>query len=153
LDINPKYVTAINYLALSHFFLKHNDIAIKLLKKALAINPNFVMGWKNLAEVYYNINKFQEAINAYTRILEIEPNNVQTLVELAKIYISKLDDLNLALELLEKAKKINENHAETWYQIGMIYFKRSEKLKAEKCFNKAIELDPNMMLKVPNLFL
>ncbi|MBD3227550.1 MAG: tetratricopeptide repeat protein [Candidatus Lokiarchaeota archaeon] len=159
LEINSKYITAMNFLALCYHFKGEHDKAIRKLEKALNINEKFSMGWKNLASIYFNIENYQQAIECYEKLLELddikesETKRINTMIEIAAIYINKLNEVEKANKILKEAKEINNKNGEIWYHLGLIQYKKGNKLAAEKNFNKAIELDPDIMMKIPDLFL
>jgi tetratricopeptide (TPR) repeat protein len=151
LEINPKYIKALNFLGLAHHFIGNHDIAVDKLNKALDINPKFVMGWKNLGAIYYNLEEYQKSIECYEKIIKIDEKNIEARISIASIYLNKLDDAKKALDILMEAKEINENIGEVYYQIGLVNKKMGNRLEAEKNFNKAIEINPDIMMKLPDL--
>ncbi|MHA1268195.1 MAG: tetratricopeptide repeat protein [Candidatus Helarchaeota archaeon] len=150
LTINQKYITALNFLALCYHYLGDNKLAIKILKKALKINPKFIMGWKNLGAIYNNIGSYERAIESYKKIIDIDNSNVEIRIRIASIYLNQPENLIEAYKILEDVKKIDKNNANLWYHMGLYFRKSGDQLKAEKCFNKAIEIDPDYIEKIPD---
>ncbi|MHA1229958.1 MAG: tetratricopeptide repeat protein [Candidatus Helarchaeota archaeon] len=151
LEINPKYITAMNFLALCYYSQKKYDLAIKILKKALKINPKFIKGWENLAYIYIDAEKYQDAIHSLEKILEIDKDNLDILFKIVEIYSTKIGDHETALKLLEDVKKHDDKNARIWYYIGLVNYHKGDKLKAEKCFSKAIEIAPEIASEIPDI--
>ena len=49
-----------------------------------------------------------------------------------------------------KAKNINPLDATVWNNLGIIYARKSEAIRAKEYFEKAIQLDPNYLLAYQN---
>jgi Tfp pilus assembly protein PilF len=64
---------------------------------------------------------------------------------LGRAYLQK-GELDLAIQELEKALKINERQIGVHYDLGIAYLRKGDKEKAAAAFNKVIDLDPQSPL-------
>ena len=62
-----------------------------------------------------------------------------------------VDNLSLAKLNFEKAIKLKSNNAETYNNLGIVYYKLKKLKKAKECYKKAIELKPDFAQPYFNL--
>jgi cellulose synthase operon protein C len=103
------------------FLEKHNKkLAAKAFDRALAINPRatdvfVVRGWSAFGQM-----EIKEADLAADTALEIDPNHVDALRLKAAVHLFSNEN-DLALKLLEIARKRNPRNEETLAQIAAVY--------------------------------
>ncbi len=83
---------------------------------------------------------FQESIKHYLSALMIERENIQTYIGLAQSYIH-LNDIDKALETLEKARAIEPNNPKVPFEIGCCFMRMGLPCMALVSLKEAILLD------------
>jgi len=78
---------------------------------------------------------------AYQAALKQDPNNVEAYRHLARLY-TKVGDYDRAFDTYKKAMAKHPKDAELWYDLGLCHHRRKELSESVKCFNKALEIQP-----------
>lgn len=87
------------------------------------------------------INKmFQESVKHYLSALMIERNNIQIYIGLAQSYLH-LDNIDKAVEVLEKAKNLEPNNPDIPFEIGKCFLRMGLPCVAVVNLKEAILLD------------
>ena len=81
---------------------------MKQFKEALDSFPNCVEAYALYAQVLSDQQRFNEADDLYVRAQKIDPNNANLLVHRGLIRLQWQGDVTSALELIEKALKIDD---------------------------------------------
>src|SRR5262249_52283714 len=82
-----------------------------------------------------------EARIFYQDALKIDPNYRDAQAGLARIY-SMMGEHERAFETLNKAMKKNPKDGGLWYDLGMCHNRKKEFAEACRCFQKALEYEP-----------
>ena len=98
-----------------------------------------------MAEIYFNEQNYQAAERHYQNALLIQSQNTQALIGLAKLYGRDKIRLDQALEVAEKAVKIQPS-APHLNILSWIYHRKGEYRLATKSIQRAIDLDPSNTL-------
>lgn len=88
----------------------------------------------NLGNAYRYSGEIEAALVAGERACKLEPDNPDALAFLAKILSIKGDNIDSAIELLERCRKIAPAHEECLITFAAIYLKRGELSKADEVF-------------------
>jgi len=94
------------------------------------------------AVTLHHHGKLGEAEVIYKRILESEPNNIEARQLLTAIAVQKSNFID-AIELFDKAIKINTSHQSLLNSFGVVLHQLKRYDEALLCYNKAIALLPN----------
>ncbi|MDD2273387.1 MAG: tetratricopeptide repeat protein [Desulfuromonadaceae bacterium] len=114
---------------------------ISQAEKVVAQDPKNLNAWISLGNDYFDMEQPQKSINAYGKALEIEPNNPDILTDQG-IMFRKVGWYDKALTNFEKAGKIEPNHLQSLYNIGLVYavdLKQPE--KATSYWRRYLQLD------------
>jgi tetratricopeptide (TPR) repeat protein len=87
--------------------------------------------------------KLEDAKRRYTEVLERDPRAAVAANNLAWIYADERQNLDLALDLAERATEQIPDYAEAWDTLGWVYQQKQLPLLAVVPFEKAVEKDPN----------
>ena len=82
-----------------------------------------------------------EARQAYQFALKLDPNNLDAHRHLGRLYV-KMGDCERAAETYKKAMAKHPKDAQLWYEMGLCHHRRRDLAESVRCFNKALELDP-----------
>ena len=84
---------------------------------------------------------YQEAIELLTRILEEDPSNLPALLNIGIAYTESGKNVP-AIQALGFYVKHNDASDEAWEALGCAHLRRKEYENAERCFQRAIDLNP-----------
>lgn len=85
----------------------------------------------------------EDAKRRYTELLSVEPRAALAANNLAWIYADERQNLDLALDLAERATEQLPDYAEAWDTLGWVYHRKQLPLLAVTPFEKAVGKDPN----------
>lgn len=150
-----KYEVNNNYeLANTYARLKRLNEAVYYYYEALSSNCGYDEIHFNLATVYSQLNNFQMAILHYTQALFINPLSKEAYMALGSIFLSDVDrNLSSAIKLFEQAISVFPEEKDFYNNLGYLYIKNGEEIKALKCYEKALKIDPNFEFAKKNYLL
>ncbi len=82
-----------------------------------------------------------EARRAYQQAIKLDPKSFEGYRHLGRLYV-KMDDTDRALETYKKAMATNAKDGDLWYDLALCRRARKDFAESARCFNKALELDP-----------
>lgn len=82
---------------------------------------------------------FKKAIFIYNRLLNLTPSDETLLFLISDAYMRE-DSNGLAINLLTNLLRNNPERADAWCNLGTAYRKENNRVEAERCWLKAIEL-------------
>lgn len=115
-------------------------------KKAVLIAPNIAESHRGLSVAYSKNNDLINAEIEIKKALELNPNDSESLFFLWKI---KNEDENS--EHIKKAISINPSFAPSYNEIGLLFMKNKDYVKALEYFNKSISLNSGFSYSYLNL--
>lgn len=126
----------------------------RLVELALKENPQDHTLWVYLGKTYCILNDLEKAEECYRRairLVEGKENRYVTLFFLQSAYVDlalllSKDRMEEALELFNKAIKIDPNFPDTYYYIGMAYYNKGMFKEAYESFKKVFQVDVNKSL-------
>ncbi len=141
---------------------RYLDMAREQFEKALKADPNFSKALGNLGIAYANkgeykkaIETYYEAIIAYEEELKKEPKIRD---EFAKVYhnlgvayeyndkgirYGEGYDFKKAILAYQNAIGLNEDYADSYFNLGVIYYRQKDFPRAKKFFEKVLDINPN----------
>ena len=145
LNINSTHNDAlINMLSLGQNsnVKKRYNVAYKAFKRLNPLNPNKFEYITGLAETYENIGRPDSAIIILNQYASKFPNDYKVYNRLGQVWGQRLNNIDMALENLNKAQKLKPNDASILENLGVAYgFKGLYKESAES-LEKALILKP-----------
>ncbi len=123
---NPKYAPVHNTFGLIQVELGNVNNAVQEFKTAAQLDPGFVEAQMNFAAVNLSFRGFENAENAYRQVLKARPNDYEATLGLALALRGRINDQNLPQQvketqaLLDRAKQIAPDRAETYYNEGIL---------------------------------
>ncbi|BDG76048.1 MULTISPECIES: tetratricopeptide repeat protein [Wolbachia] len=131
------------------FELGDSETATSLLNQIIAKFPYHESALIGLGNIYYANKEFKKAVEIYTRLLKEYPSNPYVLKNFLTI-ISQYDP-NLALSEMLKLYDTLRNSAPLSANLGLIYMKKGDYIKAKEYMKAAISLDQNNIFYTYNL--
>ncbi|MEQ1824715.1 MAG: tetratricopeptide repeat protein [Pirellula sp.] len=139
--INPESAEALVYLGSSYIELKHDQLAVECLLKALDRSPGEGSLYLNLGGANERLGKLELAIKCFQAAIQCDPKYALAYVNLSRVLASqrRLDE---SVRLLEVALDFSPDCHSAHYQLGVVLFIRGEAQRAVACLRHAVELDP-----------
>jgi Flp pilus assembly protein TadD len=108
--------------------MRSPDKAIEEYRKALSYRPNYGEAYSGLGDAYLTKGMTQEAVKEYKNAVRVLPVSALISVpaynNLAYIYAEEEHDLDEALSLAQKAKRLLPNHPDVADTVGWISYKK-----------------------------
>jgi pentatricopeptide repeat protein len=117
--------------------------AERWLRRAIEISQDSFLPYFSLGAIYTLQGKYISAQRYLEQAIELEPLP-QAFYLLGTIYYEK-GQLDLSIRSLQTAIRIDPEYEEALYYLGLCYLDRNWNRKAMKCFQQALELNPNKM--------
>lgn len=99
---------------------------------------------------HHQRGELEQANTIYQQIITLQPNNFDAL-QLAGTLAGQKKSYDLAIKLLSKAIKINQNHPVTYFNLGLAHQELKKFDAAIAHYNKAIALKPDYVEAYSNL--
>lgn len=117
-----------------------NEIA--LLLGVVEKYPQNHDAWVQLGHAYFDSDQPAKAVDAYGKALELQPNDPDILTDQGSMY-QRLGWYDQAVENFRKAQSISPGHAQSLFNLGVVYFYDLHDLpKARQAWEKYLELYP-----------
>jgi tetratricopeptide (TPR) repeat protein len=125
-----------------HYYLENGKIALakKAIKLGLEQHPTSTNLKLFKVEVYVFDNKLDLADELLNTLYEVEPANEEIFIQKANI-LSKKDEHQNAIDILQKALEFSENSADIYSLLGMEYLFLDKFEDAKTYFIKCLESD------------
>lgn len=124
------------------------DSAVVLYKQSLEIQPSAeaytFLGW-----TYRFLGKLQDAIAECKKAIEVDPSLGNPYNDIGS-YLLELGQAREAIPWLRKAIRSEryDSYHQAWYNLGRAYVQLELYRKADSCFAKAAEIEPDYLLAV-----
>jgi tetratricopeptide (TPR) repeat protein len=141
--ISPNNVDALSAQARFLFYTNDKAKAYDTFLKILAKDKENKSALYNLGVILANLGKIDESEKLLQKALSLDPMTEEIWLDLAKLQIVK-KDYDSAAFYLKNFNSLKPNNAYYYYYLGVIFAKNDKKDEAEKCFRKALELNPNI---------
>jgi len=120
-------------------------------RRIIMLDPKNAWAYNNLAYLYCQNNVEHKEALRHARIAnELEVNNPY-LMDTLGWCLYRNQDLDSALEILEKARGLNPDLADVHFHLATIYYDLGRKDDSILAFRKCIEVDPENYLAMNNL--
>jgi len=113
--------------------------AERILKKMLAVESNCLAAHFHLSRVYRRTQEYELALCHARRTLRLNPEEPNACLNLGLIY-DELGRDSLAISYYKRELSRNASSAETLWNIGRIYFKKHQWLRAAKYLHRCFDL-------------
>jgi len=122
------------------------ELAVENYKKALEIDPDNQFALNNLGYEYIFNGKYDEGEQLLKKAIELDPEFAYSYNNLG--YIKLLTgNLEEGKQLIEKSIEMQPDNAYGYKHLGVYYLKIHDKTQADICFQKALKLDPLVVME------
>ncbi len=145
IELNPHYVQAMNNLGSLYINSGKFTEAALILENALQVKPDYANAHSNLGIALNKLERHEEAIAAFKEALKYSPSNPNTYASMAVT----CNDLGEQEQAISYARKAIADGAQgqvlvnCYNAMGVAYRFKREPDEALKCFNRALEVNPN----------
>ena len=101
---------------------------IEDLKETVREDPKNLAAWLKLGDIYFDYNRYREAIEAYSHYLSIKPEDSDIRTKMGMM-LRGLEDFDGAIEAFRKAAQMNPRHAESRFQLGVLFLQEKKDVK------------------------
>jgi tetratricopeptide (TPR) repeat protein len=140
-----------HYAALTAALLGDHKRAADLLTEGLSAHPHAAALHNNLAAVYERQGRFDDAFATLEKGIQEDPGLAQLQKNLGDLLYraGRYDD---AFEAYQRAVKSNPDiGGDVYLKLGNIRFRRHDRDEAVRCWERALELDPENAIVRTNL--
>ncbi len=127
-----------------------NDIAKKILHKAIELNANYLKPYSNLASIFVGEGNLHKAEFFLRKSLEINPKDVNNLVNLGCV-LKDLGNSEQAEKYLRDALEINPRYDFALINIGAVLNELGKIDEGEKFLRRALKINPDSPMALNNL--
>lgn len=115
---------------------------INRLEATVLADPKNYGAWFALGNDYFDTHQHQKAVDAYGKGLAIKPDEPNVITDQGVMY-RDLGQFDKALANFQKANKLDPNHVQSLFNMGVVYSADLHKPEeAAKAWNKIIAIAP-----------
>lgn len=150
LAIDVHHADSLHQLGMIEYALGHPEVAIKMIRRAIASDGNNARYDSNLGFLLEEQGCHDEAAAACERALELKPDYAEAYNNLGNALKSqgKLDE---AAACYERALKLDPDIAEIHCNLGVVLESQDKLEQAIACYQRALKLNPNYAKALNNL--
>jgi len=142
LELDPKYIDAINNKAVALYKIKRYEEALKTYNDGLIVDQNNINLLIGLGIVYYELNKIIESIKCYERVLRINIKEKKAYANLGNCF-RKLKKTKEAKKCFEMAIRLDESLHENYFNLAQVNIELNEYDQAISNLKKLKEIKPD----------
>ena len=125
--------------------------AIEIFRKVLSMKKNYTNAYINIGNTYVALKKYKLAIKEYRKAYNYNKHNYKLLINFGQTLAATArpgdkKQLAEAMKLLDQAENINDQDPILYYAKGLAYYNLHDFGKAEKQFQKTLELSPGFKM-------
>jgi tetratricopeptide (TPR) repeat protein len=142
LTIDPRHAGSLHLLGGIALQTDHNEAAIDLIRKAIALNGRIPAFHCDLGTALQHQGKSDEAAKSYRQALALKPDYAEALNNLGNVLTAqgKLDD---AAKAYRRALALKPDYAEAHYNLGELLTRQYRPDEALACYRRALDLKPD----------
>jgi len=147
----PPTAAWFHYAALTAALLGDHQRAAEILTEGIVAHPHAAALYNNLAVVRERQGQYEEAHTTVERGIQEDPGLAQLQKNLGDL-LYRLGRYDEAFEAYQRTVKANpEIGGDVYLKLGNIRFKRQDRDEAVRCWERALELDPENAIVRTNL--
>jgi len=143
LDLDSANIESIACIASNYFYEDQPEIALRLYRRLVQMGVNNTEIWNNLALCCFYSSQYDTTLSCFERALSLadDSNMADVWYNIAQVAVG-VGDLNLAYQSLKVAVSIDNTHAESFNNLGVLELRQENIEEAKSCFDTAIKLGP-----------
>jgi tetratricopeptide (TPR) repeat protein len=150
LQVEPAHVEARHLLgALAHQTGRH-EVAISLIRGAIALCPTVPLFHTNLGLVLRQQGHHAEAVLCFREALRLDPSYVDALENLGNVFRDQGNAAEAA-QCFRQVLALNPGHAQAHNNLGVALQDQGRLAEAIECFRQALKFDPQFTMALNNL--
>jgi tetratricopeptide (TPR) repeat protein len=150
LAIDPANPTIYLHLGDEYRRLQLGDDAMELYQDGIRRGIRTAWIYSRLGHLHLQRGNREEAVAAYERAAQLNPTDCESLSDLGLIYL-ETGRINDAERVFQWCLATGEQHALTYNGLGLAAVRKNEYTAARGHFEKAVQLDPNLLEGYLNL--
>jgi tetratricopeptide (TPR) repeat protein len=144
LELNPNNSEAFRGKIFSTYFSGKEKEANELLESAIAKDPKKSIYYYIKGVLSNNRGKFSRALESFDKALALDPGSNEFNIYLNRgISYLELEEMDAALNDMNKAVELGSNNASAYHSRGRVYYASKQYSEAVKDFSRSVEINPN----------
>lgn len=131
------------YLLLAQLYVSDGKQKLALERLEPMAKTNDLAALMQVGMIHDQLKDYPAARAAYEQLLRVNPNSSPALNNLAYLYSERLNDLDKALSMAERARQLQPTDPFAADTLGWILYKRGEYLRALGLINECVARLPN----------
>jgi cytochrome c-type biogenesis protein CcmH/NrfG len=115
---------------------------IQVLLDVVAKEPGNRNAWVQLGNNYFDSDQPMPAVDAYAKALELDGNDPDVLTDQGVMY-RRLGWFDKAIENFEQANKLQPQHSQSLYNLGLVYLDLKDFDKAAAAWESFLVVNPS----------
>lgn len=144
IEVDPNYIDPQNNLGEALTRLDDPEAGLKILEDVLRKDPKNESAWCNRGVALLAMGDGEESKNSYIRALNIDDTNIAAYAGLIMVAL-EFNRYELGEECAEKLMKNAPEEADSYSLWGSVKLAQGYSEEAEKLFNQALEIDPDLV--------
>lgn len=120
------------------------DEAIRDYTKAIQLDTMQPVYYHKLADAYLDYFKSRQALEILKTAAERFPEHIPTLLKLSEYHLI-LTQYEESMKAIDKVLKVDPQNAEAYFMFGMNFEERMDTVRAINSYQKAVDLDANIV--------
>jgi len=127
-----------------YYVIKKYEYSRKFFMKAFKMEKEYLPAWLGYGHTYAAQDQSDQAMSAYRSVARLFPGCYLANLYMGMEYL-RTKNLRTALLSFELAKKVNENDAVVWNEIGVVLYKKQDFHRANEVLEGALKLCEGVM--------
>ena len=144
------FAPAWHSLGLLAFHAGKTDLAVLMLREAIALDATAGLYPRNLGEIYRRMGRLNEAVSLAVLAGNLNPQDADARLNLG-LALTDARRLPEAIAIYREAIKINPQHASCWNNLGVLLQSTGDREGAMYAYRQAVEFSPGNVEAQNNL--
>ncbi len=125
----------------TEYVFPYRVTSISVLEDVLKNNPDDAVALMYLGDLLFHLRRHDEAISYWEKAYKLNPDNARVTRNLAiGRHVTKIDDLDATITLLEKSFANSEKSARIFSELEYLYLKKGDLKKLEKHYDDNLNI-------------